>query len=92
MYDDRLYLSCCRCFKIIRRDEAVRMPELHGGFCSEACALRCLQENNLFRYRDWQIQAGDHDTQIPVPLGAEEPELGHFDDLSQRTTRGSQHE
>lgn len=59
MYDESRYLSCCQCFAVVLRDDAVRTPELHGAFCTEACALLCFRINNPPRDRNLQFQAGD---------------------------------
>ncbi|MFZ1626592.1 MAG: hypothetical protein WAT81_02190 [Candidatus Moraniibacteriota bacterium] len=59
MYDESRYLSCCQCFAVVLRDDAVRTPELHGAFCSEACAFLCMKINNPPRDPKSQFQAGD---------------------------------
>ena len=74
MYDESRYLSCCQCFTVVHRDEAVRTPELYGGFCTEQCALLCIKINNRPRDLNLQFQAGDkeagppqHDTVVNWP-------------------------
>ncbi|MFA9262460.1 MAG: hypothetical protein ACEQSB_03860 [Undibacterium sp.] len=61
MYDESRYLSCCQCFAVVLRDDAVRAPELHGAFCTEACAFLCIEINNPPRDHCLQFQAGDKD-------------------------------
>ena len=58
MYDERVYMSCCQCSTVFRRDDAVRHPDLFGGFCSDRCALMCLAVNNPPHTVDGQQQAG----------------------------------
>lgn len=81
MYDERVYMSCCRCLVVIRRDDAVRTEGLHGGFCSERCAILCLLENNPPLGIEQQSQAGDG------PGGEQGPQ---YDDLCQRNSSGGQ--
>lgn len=84
MYDERVYMSCRQCSAVFRRDDAVRHPDLFGGFCSERCALTFLTVNNPPRHVDRQVQAGDNHTETAQIL--------HFDDLNPWVTRGGQYE
>lgn len=84
MYDERTYMSCCQCAVVFRRDDAVRHPDLYGGFCSEVCALRCFRQNNPPQDAVWQLQAGDN--------YADGQQVLQFDDLNPWITPGWQHE
>ncbi len=80
MYDVRIYMSCCQCATVFRRDDAVRHPDLFGGFCSDRCALTCLAVNNPPRTVEQQYQANSGERMPP-----------QVDDLISRQVFGDQY-